>query len=78
MESPVHVYVVRSPWTVQGLRTLWLSVQTGLLSILSLYLDGDTNPSTICKSPLRWKISGQALMQEHKGNIVVVALLQAS
>lgn len=50
---------------------LWAS-----LSVLSA--EGDSNASKICKPAPYWDVEGHVPMQEHLGNVVVVALLKAT
>lgn len=65
-----------------SLSMLWLYA-TALPCLLwasqvSLFVEGDNDPSKICKPAPNWKIKEKAPMQALQGNVVVVALLKAS
>lgn len=67
--------------TMLSLSSLWLfAALPGLLwaSHVSTIVEGDNDPSRICKPAPHWEINGNAPMQELLGNVVVVALLKAS
>lgn len=64
-----------------SLGVLWLCMALlGLLSAahVSLIVEGDSDPSRICKPAPHWAINGHVPMPEQLGNVVVVALLKAS
>lgn len=67
--------------TMRSLVLVWLcAALPGLLCTpaVSLEVEGDKNPSRICKPAPNWEVQGIAPMQELVGNVVVVALLKAS
>ena len=59
---------------------LWLGASLpGLLwAAAVLLVEGDSDPSRICKPAPHWEVGGIAPMPELLGNVVVVALLKAS
>lgn len=67
--------------TMRSLSSLWLYAALPALllaSHVSVIVEGDNDPSRICKPAPHWAIKGNAPMQELLGNVVVVALLKAS
>lgn len=63
---------------MQGPWTLCLSVLPALLWASPLFVERDSEASSICKTAPRWEIDGKAPMEELHGHVVMVALLKAS
>ncbi|KAI1883139.1 hypothetical protein AGOR_G00242150 [Albula goreensis] len=58
-----------------GLRALWLSALSGLLRAETLFVEGDNDPSKICKLPPHWEIAGQTPMESLRGKVAVASRL---
>lgn len=66
---------------MRSLLLLWMcAALPGLLTAsgVTLFVEGDSDVSRICKPAPHWEIKGKAPMKEQLGNVVVVALLKAS
>lgn len=57
--------------------SLWSLWQCAALPAL-LWASQVTHRSEICEAAPRWEVEGRAPMEEHRGKVVVVALLKAS
>lgn len=60
-----------SPWS------LW-SLCAALPALLLASQVTPTHPSEICQVAPSWEVQGHTPMEEHRGKVVVVALLKAS
>ena len=74
--------VSRETETMRSLFAVWLGASLPALlwasSSASLLVEGDNDPSRICKPAPYWQVQGKAPMRELLGDVVVVALLKAS
>ncbi|KAJ3595519.1 hypothetical protein NHX12_004822 [Muraenolepis orangiensis] len=82
VENPAET-LCRTLWRVERMRCLlplWLGASLpGLLwAATALLVEGDSDPSRICKAAPNWQVGGKAPMQDLLGSVVVVALLKAS